>query len=100
MECSQKPAPCARYRAVATMLADDPKLLEFLFGTSQTQLKGSPALLRCAAKAFSSGEQILVNSALDLWSDDGRTSLSDLAFRLDARRLRNVLTAVCCAAAG
>jgi hypothetical protein len=82
------------------MLADDPKLLTFLFGSSQAQLQLAPASLRRAAKAFSSGEQILVNSALDLWCGEGRTNLADIAFRLDASRLGHVLAAVRCAAAG
>lgn len=85
---------CDRSRAISLLLANDPMLLDFLLKPCRTALCAPPARLRREARCFSSGQQILVKTALDIWGDYGSVQLSDIIFRLDELRLSSFLLAV------
>ena len=68
-----------------------PALLDFLFEKDDAQLRAEPVVLLASAGAFSSGEQILVRVALDLWNGSGDVRLWDIIERLDDENYRNVL---------
>lgn len=86
--------PCIRHRAISVLLANDPRLLEFLFHPCRSRLARSAATLRRSAGAFSSGQQILVRIALDIWDDAGHVRLSDVVYRLDPVRFEAFLLAL------
>ena len=61
---------------IKKMLRGGNRLLEFLFHPSEAQLRVSPSSLLFESGCFSSGEQLLIRVALDIWSCDGDTKLS------------------------
>jgi hypothetical protein len=71
-----------------------PELEQFLFKAETPNLNEPPDVLLRQIGAFSSGEQILVRVALDLWSGEGRTHLFDVLHRLDDRNFTNVMAAI------
>ena len=85
---------CDRSRAISLLMANDPMLLDFILKPCRTALCASPARLLREARCFSSGQQILVRTALDIWGDYGRVKLTDIVFRLDLVRLSSFLLAV------
>ena len=56
-----------RHRAISLLLANDPKLLEFLFSANRPRLNSSPKKLLEDALGFSCGQQLLLRLALDIW---------------------------------
>jgi hypothetical protein len=79
------------YLIIETMLQEHPKLREYLFHPTRAELAGPPdELLR---NPYSSGEKLLIQVAIDLWSNgSGGTLLMDLN-RLDGDNLMRVLQA-------
>jgi len=74
-----------------------PELEKFLFQSGVPRLNEPPDVLLNQVGCFSSGEQILIRVALDLWSGEGGAKLSDIIHRLDDDNFTNVTTAlVCC----
>lgn len=90
----KSPYRCERHRAISLLLANDPKLLDFILAPCRTRLTAPPEDLLVEAGCFSSGEQILVKAALDIWDDCGEVKLTDIIFRLDRLRLEAFLLAV------
>ena len=68
-----------------------PGLLGFLFEEGRARLRREAELLLIDAGVFSSGEQILVRMALDLWNGSGNVRLWDIVERLDETNYHNVL---------
>lgn len=66
-------------------------LLEFLFDAERPRLRRDSESLLFDAVVFSSGEQILVRLALDLWDGSGNVRLWDIVERLDETNYHNVL---------
>ena len=87
------PSDLKRLAAISTMLDGHPKLITFLFHPSKPELNDAPKTLQTRARAFSSGERVLINVGLDLWSDSGDTKVLDL-FTLDSECLRRAITAL------
>src|SRR5690348_6304225 len=85
--------PCSKYRAILMLLADDPNLLVFFFGSSTSQLAAPSATLLREARAFTSSEQVLVRLALDMWDGSGKCTLEDVLAGLDETRLQNAISA-------
>jgi hypothetical protein len=67
------------------------KLLAFLFESKLPQLKRDPKELLQDMGVFSSGEQILIRIALDLWDGSGGTYLWDIFQGLDRDTLLDLL---------
>jgi hypothetical protein len=68
------------------------KLLEFLFAREKAVLLQEPAFLMESAYGYSSGEQILIRVALDLWNSSGDVKLWHIIECLDDDTYENVLT--------
>jgi hypothetical protein len=71
-----------------------PALEKFLFQSRVPRLNEPPDVLLNQAGCFSSGEQILIRVALDLWSGEGGTKLSDIIHRLDDNNFTNVMAGI------
>jgi len=68
-----------------------PGLLEYLLEPGCPRLRHEPEVLLDGARAFSSGEQILVRIVLDLWSSSASVRLWDLVEILDEETYHDVL---------
>jgi hypothetical protein len=65
------------------LLCKHPKLLDFIFNDSHPTLRAHPEKLLIQAEAFSTGERILIQVALDLWDGSGKTQFLDIIYKLD-----------------
>ena len=70
-------------RTLRLMFFKHPYLLEFLFERDKPELRQQSEILIKEAGVFSSGERILIQIGLDLWSDSGNARLWDILERLD-----------------
>ncbi len=86
--------PCKRWHAISILFANDPSLLNFLFTPSRDELSSSPEDLLCWSGALSSGQQILIKIALDIWSGAAQASLEEILATLDSYRFENFLLAL------
>ena len=68
-----------------------PQFLEFLFEREDARLREAPEQLLAEARAFSTGEQILIRVGLDLWCGLGNVHLWDIVERLDEDNYHQVL---------
>ena len=82
-----------RLRAVSLLLANDSMLLDFLFDPSRRHLAAAPADLLFEAGVLSSGQQVLVRLALDIWDGSGGSHVIDIIHRLDPIRFEAFLLA-------
>jgi hypothetical protein len=71
-----------------------PQLLEFLFKSNIPYLRDEPEKLIVEAGAFSSGEKVLIQVALDLWNGSGKALFWDVIHRLDTRNQNSVFVAL------
>lgn len=81
----------ARYQIIAYATRGCPQLVEFLFRDDKPELRDCPEEMLSRAGAFSSGEQILVRFAIDVWSNEGKVLLQDVIHRLDDKNYENVI---------
>ena len=81
-------------KSIKVLLRGHPRLMAFLFHPTEARLKASPKELLYKASAFSSGEYILVQVALDFWDGSGDALLSDLYATLDGDAYFQVLMAI------
>ena len=70
------------------------KLLEFLFEINKPRLCAEPRILLAESGGFSSGEQLLIRIALDIWDGSGNARISDIIKSLDDENFRNVLASI------
>jgi hypothetical protein len=68
-----------------------PKLLHFLFDRHEPCLRQDAETLLYEAGVLSTGEQILIQVALDLWSGEGGARLGEIVERLDPGTYFNLL---------
>jgi hypothetical protein len=87
------PGDLKRFNAISMFLNKYPSLLTFLFSPTKPELNGSPESLKKRSGGFSSGEKVLINIALDIWSDSGDAKINDL-YTLDSENFQNVLKAL------
>ncbi len=80
-----------RGEVISLILLDHPQLEEFLFHPSEARLRETPDQILKLSKSFSSGEQVLLRVALDIWSGTGDAKVSHLLRVLDEQSLVNVL---------
>ena len=79
-----------RLQAISTVLAKYPWFIDEIFHPTEPSLKTSPqALLR----GRSSGEKVLIGTAVDLWNAGANVKLIDLE-HLDNENLMNVFKAL------
>ncbi len=77
--------------AISLVFLDHPYLEDFFFDPKMAQLKASPLEILELSKSFSSGERLLIQVALDIWSGTGEAKLSEVLERLDEANVHNVL---------
>ncbi len=82
------------FEAISRVLANHPHLLKFLFEPERARLRAPADLLREESKDFSSGEDLLIRVALDLWSGSGDAHIWELIEILDDENLNHVADAL------
>ena len=80
-----------QYLAIAQIFQNNSKLLEFFFSLTQPRLSRPPEQILKDARVFSSGEQVLVSVALDIWDGSGATKLMDVFAKLETSQAANIL---------
>jgi hypothetical protein len=75
-----------RWQAISLLLSNDSWLLDFIFTSDRSTLIADPQALIEDSRRFSGGQQLLLQIALHIWTDDGGLSLWDIAQRLDEIR--------------
>jgi hypothetical protein len=82
------------YCLISLIFSNHPKLLEFFFERHSPRSSLKPDEMLKAARCFSSGEQVLIRVALDLWSESGGAQVRQLLHVLDQDSCSNVLKAL------
>jgi hypothetical protein len=72
-----------RLSAMSAVLGYDERLLYFVFHHRERRLRETPDELIDEARAMSSGERILIQCAIDLWSGQGGAVLGEILAQLD-----------------
>jgi hypothetical protein len=88
----------AQRACVCTALCDVARLDEMWTVSGPTER--AIALLESDGGPLSSGERIVLLSAWQLWSGEGKVTLGDVAYRLDGRNLRAIGTLLVAVAGG
>ena len=83
-----------KIRAIHALFGSDERLLQFLFHHKMAELRAEPIELIEQARAFSHGEFLLVQVAIDLWCDQGGSRLSELLSTLDDSILMRLMRAI------
>lgn|SRR3990167_1010160 len=84
------PGDHKRFKAIKILLSKHSQLLEFLFQSELPLLNEDAEDLIEQARAFSSGEFLLIRLALDIWSKQGDVFFWEILATLDSRNTFNV----------
>lgn len=79
-------------QAMERLFRDHRELLAFVFDPLEPKLRRPPKVLLTQARAFSTGEALLIRVALDLWNQTGAVSLYEIIERLDYENFEAVTT--------
>jgi|GEM_PF-2719196 len=71
------------FSSIQILFRGDARLIYFLFHHQNRNLRRPPAELLKDARGLSSGERILIQTALDLWGGYGNVRLSAILKKLD-----------------
>jgi hypothetical protein len=82
------------FKAIEVLLTNHPKLLDFLFKKEEALLSSSPQLIKRKSRCFSSGEQVLIQIALDIWSGSGKAKFLDILNRLDIENTNHLILTI------
>ncbi len=80
--------------AIGLIFSFDEHWLNFFYSHKNGRLRLEPAEMLMEARCLSSGEQIMIKVALDLWTHGNYASLSSIAETLDWEKLTRVLLAI------
>lgn len=83
-----------QYQLISLIFSKYPKLLEFFFEKHEARIRFESKEMLKEAGCFSSGEQILIRVALDLWSGSGNALVWQMVEVLDHENFSNVLKAL------
>jgi hypothetical protein len=78
-------------QAMCQLFKKHPNLLKFTFDPHRPELRESPDELLQQARALSSGENVLVRIAMDLWNQSGDVRLWEVIERLDTGNFHAVI---------
>jgi hypothetical protein len=82
------------FGSIRTLFRGDERLTYFFFHHMTGTLRLPPDELLREARELSRGERILIQIALDFWSDSGKTRLPDILDHLDDENLLAVIRAI------
>jgi hypothetical protein len=82
------------FGSIRTLFRDDERLMHFFFHHMKGTLRLPPSELLCEARELSRGERILIQIALDFWSDSGKAKLPEIIDHLDDENLLAFVRAI------
>jgi hypothetical protein len=82
------------FAAISISLKKHPHLINYLFEKHRPRLSDAAENILEASFALSSGENLLIQIALDMWSGSGGTNIYDMLTVLDDQNFVNVLSAL------
>jgi len=85
---------CPRFHAISLLLANDPQLLRLLFRPGTDTLCASVDEITDWTAGYSTGQKVLIQVALDIWSGEGLARLSDIISLLDPVRFEGFMLAL------
>ena len=84
-----------RIDAIKIFLNRFPKIMKYLFHPTSPELRKTPEEIRRGLRAFSSGEKLLAEIALDLWGTYGsKIHIDDIITTLDSHSFMNCMKAI------
>ena len=86
--------PNLRISAIGKIFNWDEHWNYFFFSPNKPELRLPPEQLLQEATCYSHGEQILIQVALDIWCEQGKTRLADLIEVLDEDAFLQVVSAL------
>jgi len=94
LDTLKSPQNFQELHALSLLLANDSWLIDFILSPDRSTLNQPPEDLVRLSKAFSRGQQVLVQVALDIWSAEGQSSIGDVLWCLDSVRFEGFLLAL------
>ncbi len=82
------PVNTLHIHAISLLLSNDVRILDWLLSEDRTSLSSDPQSLLYESGVFSTGEQLLVQIALDLWDGSGHAKISEIICKLDSVRFK------------
>lgn len=70
---------------IEVLLSNNIQLLTFIFHSKEPRLRAPATVILFESGVFSSGQQILIQLALDIWDGSGHTQVMDLVHLLDSQ---------------
>ena len=80
--------------SILHLFCNHEELVPFLFHHQKRELRASPTKLLKEARCLSRGERILIQIALDFWSDSGGARISDIVEHLDDENILTVIRGI------
>lgn len=79
---------------IAQLLKKHSYLLNFIFDAKKPRLKASSSEIMEWAEELSSGENLLIRLALDIWDGSGNVLLLEICKNLDEQNFNSILTTI------
>jgi hypothetical protein len=84
-----------QFEAIRTICAKHPNLLIFLFNSNKPEFRVPPDQLVYEARGFSSGQNVLIKLAVDIWSGcTVYSEINEILYSLDPDSFSNVILAM------
>ena len=84
------------FESISILFTNHSYLLDFIFDPDAAKLKFNPEVILRGSVDLSSGEDLLIRIALDLWSGSGEAKIWELIEYLDDQNFDQVLKALSC----
>jgi hypothetical protein len=80
--------------SILHLFRHDERFRDFLFHHQERRLRDTPSELLKESRCFSRGERILIQVALDFWSDSGSARVSEIIEYLDDENILAFIRAI------
>lgn len=84
-----------RLESIAILFNTDTLLMKFIFDFEKPRLRLNAEELLLQAKVLSSGEQLLVAAAIDIWCENGNFNFASALSALDDTNMSRLVRAIC-----
>lgn len=82
------------FKTINILFSKHPYLLKFFFDPNKPRIKYEPLKMIRASYGMSSGEQVLIKIALDIWSGGGNAKVCQILETLDDANFINAINAL------
>lgn len=85
------PSDLKLLESISILLSKHPKLLDYIFCSTDPRLRASASEIKTDANSLSAGKNLLVRLALDIWSGEGEINFNEIYQTLDNENFTNLL---------